>query len=97
MSNAIATILTIALIIDALANIARLISVELAYKRQVRMFKAESLESKDRIKNAADLVESIVRLTIDGIVRKPETSECDGCAGSGIDCADECIKPKVKK
>lgn len=64
MSNTIAIILTAALLIDAAANIARLVSVEIAYKRQAELIRRQELEVERRIEAAASVVESVAREVI---------------------------------
>ena len=60
MSDSVAKILTIALLIDAAANVARLIGVEIAYRRQDAMMKRSELEYSARMDAAERIVKDII-------------------------------------
>ena len=61
MNNTTAAILTAALLIDAVANIARLVSVEIAYRRQAALIKSQELEVNRRIEAASGVVADVAR------------------------------------
>jgi hypothetical protein len=60
MSDSVAKILTMALIFDACANIARIIGVWVAMARQEKILARSELEYNARIDAAAKLVQDIV-------------------------------------
>lgn len=67
MSDTIATVLIVALAFDAIANVARMVSVEIQYKRQAKLINAQKMETDERIEAATDVIESTVKATLTAI------------------------------
>ena len=65
MTDRIAVILIIALAFDALANVARLVAVEIQYRRQARLIRRQGLESDRHIDMAVRAVAGIVKQTVE--------------------------------
>jgi hypothetical protein len=65
VSDTVGIILTIALIVDACANVARLVSVEIAYKRQEALMRRSELEHEKRVEAAIDVVAAIAEAVSD--------------------------------
>ena len=65
MSDNVGIMLTIALIVEACANVARLVSVEIAYKRQADLIRRSELEQEQRVAAAMDVVTSIAEAATD--------------------------------
>ena len=61
MTNTATVVLIVALLIDAAANIARLVAVEVAYKRQAALMARQELEVNRRIEAARDVVADVAR------------------------------------
>jgi hypothetical protein len=64
MSNTVGLILSAALIIDTIANLLRLRGVQKAIKQQDEMIRKSNIEAEKRIDAAANVVESVVRMTV---------------------------------
>ena len=64
MSNTVGIALTVALLIDAVANVARLVSVEIAYKRQAGLIKRQEIEVNRRVEAASSVVQEAARAAV---------------------------------
>jgi len=64
MGDAIATVLIAALLVDTAANVARLVGVEVAYKRQAKLMDRSEMESDKRLAAASRVIESTVKATM---------------------------------
>jgi hypothetical protein len=65
MNDTFALILSVALILDTLANIGRLVAVRITIKQQDEMMRQQEEESGKRISEAASIVADVVKTTID--------------------------------
>ena len=59
MSDPVALALVAALTFDALANLARIVAIEIAYRRQAAMMRAHELEIERRIESATGVVSEV--------------------------------------
>lgn len=75
MNNAIALILSAALIADTLANIARLWGVRVTIKQQAEMMERGELEAEKRFEAASAIVSDVVKTTISGIIEMQENKD----------------------
>ena len=62
MNDNLAIMLTVALLIDATANIMRQIGVFVALKQQEKIAEMQRLEIDERIKAASGVIEDLVRI-----------------------------------
>ena len=74
MNNAIALILSAALIADTLANIARLWGVRATMKQQEEIMERERLEVNARLGVASDIISGTVKKTIAELIAAQEDS-----------------------
>ena len=59
MTNTVALILCACLLIDAAANVARLIAIEAAYLRQTKLMDRAELEQEARVQAAASVIRDV--------------------------------------
>jgi hypothetical protein len=91
MTNTVAIILTIALLADTAANIARLWGVRITIHQQEDMMRREIIEGEKRINAAAEIFGEVVKETIDDLAAKTKEFRGD-CDAASVAC-ERCEHP----